>query len=78
MAKNTICDYCNGSGEGMADGVKCMWCQGTGRILRACLEPDEVEEAEEGEEPETFWERKLRIEEEKGDRAYDIAKENPD
>jgi DnaJ-class molecular chaperone len=60
MSANTICDYCKGSGEGMADGVKCVWCQGTGRILRARL--DEVEYVE-----ETIWERKQRIAEEKAD-----------
>jgi len=32
----TICSYCNGSGEGCADGTRCNACHGTGVEIVEC------------------------------------------
>ena len=31
-----ICYYCNGSGEGLADGTICKACKGTGELNAVC------------------------------------------
>ena len=41
--ENEICNYCNGSGEGMYDGSKCYTCGGSGEVP-STQEPSEEED----------------------------------
>ncbi len=51
-----ICTGCSGSGEGMYDGTRCIYCKGSGEV--STEEDDEPEDSREDYEYERYRQRK--------------------